>query len=334
MRRTLTLSLTLLLLSATQAFAGAEARMAGKITDGITKEPIPNAEIKLEAVEGKTVTQSLKAKKDGQYAVFLLDGTIRYKFTFSAPGYTPHEETLKLNLGPANVKNVELLKVGAAMPDAPGTVAKVDLTVVAYNEGAALANQAMQLEKEAGDRIALKDSGAYDAVKKAAELNDAAIKKFEEAVAAKPDLFAGWTALAKMQLRQKNYAKAIEAANKVLEVDDSDTAMASVLFQAYTATGDKANAAKWEAKIPKNANVLFNEAARMINKGDDAGAETLLQQAIEADAAFSQSYYELGMIYVRSGKTAEARANLVKYLELDPNGRDAATAKEMMSYLK
>ena len=307
MRRTLALSLTLLLLSATQAFAGAEARMAGKITDGITKEPIPNAEIKLEAVEGKTVTQSLKAKKDGQYAVFLLDGTIRYKFTFSAPGYTPHEETLKLNLGPANVKNVELFKTGAAMPDAPGTVAKVDLTVVAYNEGAALAN--------AGDVAG-------------------AIKKFEEAVAAKPDLFAGWTALAKMQLRQKNYPKAIEAANKVLEVDDSDTGMASVLFQAYTATGDKANAAKWEAKIPKNAGVLFNEAARMINKGDDAGAETLLQQAIETDAAFSQSYYELGMIYVRSGKTAEARANLVKYLELDPNGRDAATAKEMMSYLK
>ena len=54
----------------------------------------------------------------------------------------------------------------------------------------------------------------------------------------------------------------------------------------------------------------------------------------DADAAFSQSYYELGMIYVRSGKTAEAKANLEKYLELDPSGRDAATAKEMMNYLK
>jgi tetratricopeptide (TPR) repeat protein len=309
MRRTLALSLTLLLLSATQAFAGAEARMAGKITDGVTKEPIPNAEVNIEAIEGKTVKQSAKSKKDGQYAIFLLDGTIRYKFTFSAPGYTPHEETMKLNLGPANVKNVELFKVGAAVANAPAgsAPAKVDTTVVAYNEGATLAN--------AGDI-------------------EGAIKKFEEAVAAKPDLFAGWTALAKMQLRQKSYAKAIEAANKVLEVDDSDTSMMNVLAQAYAATGDKANAAKWQAKLPKNASGLFNDAAKLINKGDDAAAEILLKQAIEADAAFSQSYYELGMIYVRGGKTAEAKANLEKYLELDPNGRDAATAKEMMNYLK
>jgi Tfp pilus assembly protein PilF len=40
------------------------------------------------------------------------------------------------------------------------------------------------------------------------------------------------------------------------------------------------------------------------------------------------------MIYVRTGKTAEAKASLQKYLQLDPNGTDAATAKEMMGYLK
>ena len=39
-------------------------------------------------------------------------------------------------------------------------------------------------------------------------------------------------------------------------------------------------------------------------------------------------------IYVRSGKSAEAKTALTKYLELDPNGKDAATAKEMMNYLK
>jgi len=307
MRRTLVLSLTLLLLAATQAFAIGEARMTGKILDGSTKQPIPEAEIKLEAIEGKTIKQTLKAKKDGSYAVFLLDGTIRYKFTFSAPGFTPYEETIKLNLGAANTKDVELFKVGTAM-GAPTTAAtpKVDTTVVAYNEGAALAN--------AGDL-------------------EGAIKKFEEAVAAKPDLLAGWLALAKSSARTKNYARAIEAANKVLDVDDSDMSMIAVLAQSYAATGDKANAAKWEAKLPKSANALFNDAAKLINGGDDSGAETLLKQSIEIDDTFAQSHYELGMIYVRAGKTAEAKAALEKYLELDPNGRDAATAKEMMKYL-
>jgi tetratricopeptide (TPR) repeat protein len=311
MRRNLALSLTLLLLTATQAFAGAEARLSGKIIDGATKEPIANSELNVEAVEGKTVKLGTKAKKDGNYALFLLDGTIRYKLTYSAPGYDPYVETLKLNLGPNNTKNIELFKTGttttAAAPTGATAVAKVDTTVVAYNEGAALAN--------AGDVAG-------------------AIAKFEQAVAAKPDLLAGWMALAKMQLRQKNYDKAIEAAGKVLEIDDSDISMITVMHEAYAAKGDKANTAKYSALLPKNANALYNDAAKMINTGNDAGAETLLKQAIEVDASFGQAYYELGMIYVRSGKSGEAKSNLQKYLELDPNGRDAATAKEMMQYLK
>ena len=40
------------------------------------------------------------------------------------------------------------------------------------------------------------------------------------------------------------------------------------------------------------------------------------------------------MVYVRMGKTADAKTNLQKYLELEPNGKDAATAKEMLKYVK
>jgi regulator of sirC expression with transglutaminase-like and TPR domain len=40
------------------------------------------------------------------------------------------------------------------------------------------------------------------------------------------------------------------------------------------------------------------------------------------------------MIYVRTQKNADARTNLHKYLELEPTGKDAATAKEMLNYVK
>ena len=307
MRKHLALSLVLMLAAAGNAFAGAEARMQGKVLDGATKLPVANAEVKLEAVEGKTVRQTAKVKPDGTYAVFVLDGTLRYKFTVSAPGYDPYEETLKMKLGESEKKDFELFKVGSRGTPSAAAAAKVDLTVEAYNEGAALAN--------AGDI-------------------DGAIKKFEEAVATKPDMLAGWGALAKMQLRQKNYAKALEAAGKVLEIDDSDVDMLSVQHQAYLATGDKANAAKVAEKLPKNAGALFNDAAKLINSGDDAGAEKLLTQAVAMDDKFAQAHYELGMIFVRSGRSAEAKAALTKYLELDPDGKDAPTAKEMMNYLK
>ena len=310
MRRHLALSMVLLATFAGSAFAQNAARMQGRVLDAATKQPIPEAQIDIEAAEGKTVKANYKGKKDGTFAIFVLDGTLRYKFTVSAPGYDSYTETLKMTLGDSMKKDFELNKAGsrpAAAASGGGTVAKADTTVAAYNEGAALAN--------AGDI-------------------PGAIKKFEEAVAAKPDMLAAWGALAKMHNRQKSWQKALDASAKVLEMDDSDLEMLDVQHKAYLGLGDKANAEKIAAKLPKSANALFNDAARSINAGNDAAAEKLLQQAITVDEKFAQAHYELGMIYVRAGKSAEAKASLTKYLELDPTGKDAATAKEMMNYLK
>lgn len=307
MRRFLALSFILTIFAAGNALALGEGRMVGKIIDGATKAPLPDATIHIEATEGKTVVQDLKVKKDGSYTVFLLDGTIRYKFTFSAPGYAPYEEVIKLKLGETNKRDFELFKQGAAPAGAIPADAKVDPAVLAYNEGAALSN-----------------SGDFAG----------AATKFEEAVAANPELTAGWMALAKASVRAKNYPKAIEAANKALEVDSEDTDMWTVLFQSYTATGDKANAAIAEKKMPANAASLFNNAARLINEGKDQEAGEALKQAVAIDDKFAVAWYELGMVYVRSGQSAEAREALNKYLELEPNGKDAPTAKEMLNYLK
>lgn len=306
MRRFLALSFILTLLAAGNAFALGEGRMVGKIIDGATKAGIPDATIHIEATEGKTVVQDLKVKKDGSYTVFLLDGTIKYKFTFAAPGYAPYEEVIKIKLGETNKRDFELFKQGAA-PVPAGAEASADPAVLAYNEGAALSN-----------------SGDFAG----------AAAKFETAVAANPELTAGWMALAKASVRAKNYPRAIEAAKKALEVDDEDTDMWTVLFQSYTATGDKANAAIAEKKMPANAGSLFNNAARLINEGKDSEAGEVLRQAVAIDDKLAVAWYELGMVYVRSGQPAEAKEALEKYLALEPTGKDAPTAKEMLNYLK
>ncbi|MBV8517634.1 MAG: tetratricopeptide repeat protein [Acidobacteria bacterium] len=309
MRKTFLVTLSLLCAYATHAFAATEARLSGAIVDAATKQPIPDATITLDAMEVKKVHQSSKAKKDGSYAIFVLDGTIRYKFTVAAPGYATFTDEGKLKLGETTKRDFELVKAGDAVPasTAAATPPKNEPGVTEYNEGAALAN--------AGDIAG-------------------ATEKFKAAVAAKPELYPAWSALAKMQLRQSHYADAIAAANKVLEIDDTDAEMLSVLVQAYTATGDKAKAAEAQKKLPANASSLFNDAAHFINSNNDAAAEPLLKQAIGIDPNFAQAYFELGMIYARASKNAEAKQNLETYLKLAPDGKDAASAKEMLGYLK
>jgi tetratricopeptide (TPR) repeat protein len=311
MRKTLVLCMGMLALAAGNAFAGAEARLTGKIVDAKSKAPIAGAKIVAKSVEGKNLSQDTTSKKDGTYALFLLDGTIRYRIVFSAPGHDPVEETMKLQIGgQANVKDVELPAEGstgkpaaaaAAAPPAP------DPGVTAYNEAASLANEGKL---------------------------DEAVKKMEEAATKKADFIAAYQALSRLYIRQKNYPKAIEAGEKALSYDPDDTDMHAVLFEAYSASGNKAKAEELKKKLPANAAALFNDAARLLNDSKDGQAEPLLKQAIAADPNMAQAYYELGMIYVRSGNKADARTNLQKYLELKPDGKDAATAKEMLAYVK
>jgi len=309
MKRFLALSILLLAFVATNAFAVGEARLSGKVFDGSTRKPIPNPTILVVSApgSGKNFKQEFKGKADGSYAIFLLEGTIRYEFTYTAPGYAPYKQTLKLKLAPEpNIQDIDLSPAAAAAPT-PVAQPTTDPAILAYNEGANLANEGKLPE---------------------------AIAKIEEAVAAKPDLTSGYEALARLYVRTKDYPKAISRANKVLEIDTDNMDMNHVLYEAYTATGDKAKAAEIKKKLPANPRQLFNDAAKLINSNKDSEAEPLLKQAISADEKFAVAYYELGMIYVRAGKNADAKTNLQKYLELDPNGKDASTAKEMLNYVK
>ena len=313
MRKTAAMCLFAIVAVAGNAFAGAEGRMTGKVIDAVTKAPIPNVTVTVVSTGARNFKAEFKGDKKGEYRFLLIDATLPYDMTWSAPGYQPYTDKVKIKIGETQQRDIEMVpgsavtKTAPAGTAAPAAPAKTDPGIDAYNAGAQLFNEGKHAE---------------------------AVVKFEEAVAAKPDLIAGWVALAKIYGSQKNWQKAIERANKALELDSEETSMQVVLFNAYTALGDKAKAAAAKAKMPADAGTLFNDAAKLINSGKDGEAEALLKQAVEANDKFAPAYYELGMLYVRAGKNAEAKANLSKYLELEPAGKEAATAKEMLKYVK
>jgi tetratricopeptide (TPR) repeat protein len=313
MRKTVALFLFAVVAVAGNAFAGAEGRMTGKVRDAVTKAPVPNVTITVVSTGARNFKSDFKGDKNGEFRFLLIDATLSYQMTWAAPGYQPYTESLKIKIGDTMAKDVVLTPVGAATVATPAAAAqpaaapKTNPAIDAYNAGAQLFNEGKHAE---------------------------AVVKFEEAVAAKPDLIAGWSALAKIYLMQKDYSKAIARANKVIELDPEETTMFAVLNQAYTATGDKAKAEEARKKMPQDAGSLFNDAAKLINSGKDKEAEVLLKQAVEVNDKFAPAYYELGMLYARSSKNADARTNLNKYLELEPNGKDAGTARDMLKFVK
>lgn len=311
MRKTITLGFVLTTLLASNLLAIGEARFTGKVVDA-QGNPLDGVAVTISATRDKNFTQNAKSDKKGNVAIFVIDGTIPYKFIFAKEGYQTYEEVIKLKLVPEkNAKTVQLQKAGqattAAGAPAGATEMKADPAVTAYNEGVALANSGNTAES---------------------------ILKLEEAVTLKPDLIAGYLALTKLYARAQNWEKVVDRGTKVLEITPDDTDTLSIMAEAYDKLGNKVKAGEFRKKAPANPTTLFNDAARLINAQNDKAAEPLLKQALELDPAFSVAYYELGMIQARSGRNADARANLQKYIELDPKGRDIETAKEMLKYIK
>jgi tetratricopeptide (TPR) repeat protein len=304
MRKTVAMSLLVIAAVAVNAFALGEGRLTGKVTDAVTKKPVPNAAILVVSTGGRNFKQEFKAEKDGTFRVLLLDATLRYEFTWSAPGYQSYSEPMKLKLGEVTTKDVVLTPANAAAPAAGAAAeAKPDPATVAYNEGAALFNASKFPE---------------------------AVAKFQEAVTGKPDLIAGWQALARAAIQTKEYPKAIEAANKALAGDPDEIDMYSVLYEAYKATGDKEKAAEAKKKLPANANQIFNDAVPLLNAGKYKDAQPILERAVAADPNFAPAQYQLGFVFFQLGNMTAAKPHFEAYLKLDPNGADAAVAKEIL----
>ena len=307
MRKSFAVAVLVTVAFAVQTFAVGEARLTGKVVD---PEGNPLGEVTVTvtaATAAKTFKQIFKTNARGEYAVFVIDGTIPYNFEYSKEGYAPFKDEIKMKLVPEKNKRDVTLGKGSAGGLAIRTVEAVaDPAVTAYNAGVTLVKEGKDAE---------------------------GIAKFEESVKINPELTAGYIALAKIYAKTKNWPKAIENGDKALAVDPDQPDLNAVMAEAYAQTGDKAKASEYRKKAPANPTALFNEAARAINAGRDAEALPLLQQAVAADPTFAGGWYELGMVQARLGKNAEARASLSKYIELEPAGKDVATAKEMMKYL-
>jgi hypothetical protein len=132
-------------------------------------------------------------------------------------------------------------------------------------------------------------------------------------------------------------AAAVAVAGDAGTVDASDRVKQAreLLEKAQTALedGDPQQAvdlADQSLQLRKTARTYLERAKALqrLNRVDDALAS--VDEAMTIVSNYAPAYYQRGMILWSARRYDDARQALAKYLELDPNGRDAETVKKLL----
>jgi len=298
-----------LLLSASVAFAGAQARIIGQVVDG-NNVPLEGVKITITTPAISSFKIEQKTDKNGKWTLILNDATVKYNYKFEKDGYMPKEELKKIGIGSTEDYKVQLLDTAQAV--AKGVVKEVvDPYVLAYNG---------TIEKlQAGDL-------------------DGAFLSAQEAIKLGPDKSGAWDLAARVAHKKKDWDKAIEWGEKSLQVDDDNDSLIPVLIDAHRAKGNKDKVALYEKKFaaanPTNPDILYNQAVPLFNAGKFKEAQPLLEKAVEAKPDYANAHFLLGMSYVNLNNIPEMKTHLKEYLRLEPKGKEAAAAKEMLEAFK
>ncbi len=88
-----------------------------------------------------------------------------------------------------------------------------------------------------------------------------------------------------------------------------------------------------ESRI-ESPDVFFNIGVNFFNAGEAADAITYFGKTIAKDPAYVDAYFRRGLAYLGQGKTAEAKADFQKVVELQPDGEMGTMAKKAMEQIK
>ena len=297
---------------AAAVLASAQARLTAKVTDS-AGNPIEGVTVTVTTKNISTFKLVLKTDKRGVYATIVNDATMPYHLKFEKEGYVPFEGDKKVAIGDTGGLDARLMKVSEAQAAqaaaAPPSTSEVAAST--YNEGVDLMN--------AGDK-----AGAE--------------AKFLQAARKNADLPIVWKALTVIAFDKKDWAKTIEYGQKATDLDPGLTSLYSMMAEAARQSGDKKGAADYLAKFaeanPDTPEMLYNKGVEAYNHNKMKDAEEALAKAIAAKPDYAIAHFWLGMASINLKKNAAAKEHFQKYLELDPKGEEADTAREMLSVLK
>ncbi len=167
---------------------------------------------------------------------------------------------------------------------------------------------------------------------------EGAFTKFQEAVNIDPSLQSAQLGLAEAALKSGHNAEAATAADAMIKADPKNEQAIRLRYNACLALGDKARLAEalgalapYEPKVARAG--LWNLASEAYGANQMDLAKAGYTKVIQLDPTYAAAYYWRGVINVSQGDTADAKSDLERFLQLAPNDKEAASAREMLKYL-
>ncbi|HKB70652.1 MAG TPA: tetratricopeptide repeat protein [Thermoanaerobaculia bacterium] len=281
----------------------AEGTLGGMVVDE-SGTPVTGAKITITTPKQKDFNSVQTTDESGRFTATVPNAKWEYGLRVERDGFSPSQtETPSAN------GNLSI----TMHPPFPGTAPpppKVDPGVAAYNEGVELIQK--------GDK-----AGAE--------------KKFDEAVAAKPDLAQAWKVISQLAYERKDYAKALAAGRKLLELDAKDKDLYGILMDSAQKTGDTAAAVDYKKKFVEanadNPEVNYNAGVESYTAGDYVSATASFAKAVQIKPDMANAYFWMAMSEYNQKSYPASRRDFQKYLELAPQGDQADNAKKMLEAL-
>lgn len=140
--------------------------------------------------------------------------------------------------------------------------------------------------------------------------------------------------IARTWFQEKQPDKAVEVLQQALQIKPDDAESLRLIINLLVAQGKEKEAAEYMARLPEGETVdpatLLNIGIKYYNEGNMPEALDEFNKVVGENPNLPDAYYYRGLAFLASGKTAEAKADFQKLLELDPKHANADEAREFL----
>lgn len=166
----------------------------------------------------------------------------------------------------------------------------------------------------------------------------AAVERFEQAIAMDPTLGAAYNGLASVYLEDERYDEALAMADRLLAADPGNAEALGIRYEVYRRQGNEAKMEEaldeLQAADPERiVEAYYKQGMLLFENGQAEDAVEAFQRVLRAAPDHPRAHYQIGRAYLSAQQLDEAKRHFERFLELAPDDPEAATAREMLSYL-